>query len=104
MPNVESGSSFRWLPIEDDGSVELENWTKVGQAVIAAGGKGSRIPPEYNPNGSKVLIEHKGKTLFEHQLNALMDGGVERFIVSTGYHTDRKIREIVYQKGVEAAV
>ena len=77
---------------------------KVSQALIAAGGKGTRLLPETNPSGSKVLIEHNGKTLFEYLIDSLMEGGVQRFIVSTGYHTDRKIREIVRRKKIEAIV
>lgn len=36
---------------------EVEKFTRVKEVVIAAGGKGTRISPELNPNGSKVLIE-----------------------------------------------
>lgn len=104
MTNVESGSGFRGLSNEFDSSLESERFTRVKQAVIAAGGKGTRISPELNPNGSKVLIEHAGKTLFEHQLESLIAGGVERFIVSTAYHTDRKIRDIVKGKNIDAVV
>lgn len=77
---------------------------QVQQAVIAAGGKGSRLSPKNNPNGSKVLIEYAGKTLFEHLLNSLIEGGVKKFIISTGYHTDRKIREIIKFKNINAIV
>lgn len=82
----------------------IENLTRVKQAVIAAGGKGTRISPELNPNGSKVFIEHNGRTLFEYLVNSLVDGGVERIVVSTAYHTDRRIREIMWGKNVDSVV
>ncbi len=104
MTNLESGAEFRRLSNEFDHSLESERFTRVKQAVIAAGGKGTRISPELNPNGSKVLIEHAGKTLFEYQLDSLIAGGAEKFIVSTAYHTDRKIRDIVKSKNIDAVV
>lgn len=77
---------------------------KVKQVLIAAGGKGTRLSPKLNPNGSKVLIEHKGKTLFEYLLDSLIGGGVSKFIISTSYHTDKKIREIVKRKKIDSIV
>lgn len=104
MTNIGGGSGFRGATNEFAPRLETERFAKVKQAVVAAGGKGTRISPELNPNGSKVLIEHAGKTLFEHQLDSLIAGGVERFIVSTAYHTDRKIRDIVKVKNIDAIV
>lgn len=104
MTNLENGLGFNGLSNEFDRSFEAERFTRVKQAVVAAGGKGTRISPELNPNGSKVLIEHSGKTLFEHQLDSLIVGGVEKLIVSTAYHTDRKIRDIVKAKNIDAVV
>lgn len=103
MINVEGGFGYRGSG-EFDSSFESERFSRVKQAVIAAGGKGTRISTDLNPHGSKVLIEHAGKTLFEHQLDSLIVGGVERFIVSTAYHTDRKIRGIVKSKNIDAVV
>lgn len=77
---------------------------KVKQVLIAAGGKGTRLSPKFNPNGSKVLIEHFGKTLFEYLIDSLIDGGINKFIISTGYHTDKKIREIIKEKKIDAII
>lgn len=104
MSGIESGSGFRGTSNELDRFFEQESFTKVKQSVIAAGGKGTRISPEFNPNGSKVLIEHNRRTLFEHLVDSLVDGGIERLIVSTAYHTDRKIREIMGRKNIESVV
>lgn len=77
---------------------------KVRQVLIAAGGKGSRLSPKFNTNGSKVLIEHLGRTLFEYLVDSLIDGGVNKFIISTGYHTDKKIREIMKKKRIGSII
>lgn len=84
--------------------VKINLMDKVKQVLIAAGGRGTRLSPETNPNGSKVLIEYNGKTLLEYLIDSLIAGGIKEFIISTGYHTDKAVREIRKRKKIAALV
>ena len=57
------------------------------QAVILAGGVGSRLE-KVAGGRPKCLVEIGGKTLIEHQLEALADEGIGKVLIVTGYKSD----------------
>lgn len=54
------------------------------QAVILAGGLGSRMRP-FTDNAPKCLIPIHGKPFIDYQLELLCAGGVKRFVLCLGY-------------------
>lgn len=56
----------------------------IRQAVILAGGKGSRLRP-YTDDRPKPMIEVGGKTIIDHQVDWLAEHGVEHLVVSCGH-------------------
>ncbi|MEU1286260.1 nucleotidyltransferase family protein [Kitasatospora sp. NPDC005856] len=56
----------------------------VRQAVILAGGRGTRLAP-YTDLHPKVMVEVNGTPLLRHQLDRFADAGVESVVVSAGY-------------------
>lgn len=58
--------------------------TPIKQAVILAAGQGRRLLP-YTEDRPKCLIEVGGKTLVEHQVEALRAQGIDNITVVVGY-------------------
>ncbi|APU17365.1 MULTISPECIES: nucleotidyltransferase family protein [Actinoalloteichus] len=58
--------------------------TTVRQAVILAGGQGTRLRP-YTDTRPKPMIEISGRCIIDHQLDWLAEAGVEDVVVSAGY-------------------
>ncbi|SEE19712.1 nucleotidyltransferase family protein [Jiangella alba] len=56
----------------------------VRQAVILAGGQGSRLKP-YTDTVPKVMIEISGRYIIDHQLDWLAEAGVTDVVVSAGH-------------------
>ena len=56
--------------------------------VLLCGGKGERLRPLTNEI-PKPLIEIKGKTLISYQLEYFKKIGISRYIIATGYKTDK---------------
>lgn len=65
----------------------------IEQAVILAGGKGTRLGPEATTR-PKALIELSGQPLIAHQFAALRRHGVRRVLVLTGHLGDVLAEEI----------
>ncbi len=63
------------------------------QAVILAAGFGSRLG-KMSGGLPKCLLEVGGRTLIEHQLDALSDAGVGKVLVVIGHQAD-KVRELL---------
>ncbi|TDE16081.1 nucleotidyltransferase family protein [Jiangella asiatica] len=59
----------------------------VRQAVILAGGQGSRLKP-YTDTVPKVMIEIAGRCIIDHQLEWLAEAGVTDVVVSAGHLSD----------------
>ncbi|ASO22545.1 NDP-sugar pyrophosphorylase family protein [Actinoalloteichus hoggarensis] len=58
--------------------------TTVRQAVILAGGQGTRLRP-HTDTRPKPMIEISGRCIIDHQLDWLAEAGVEDVVVSAGY-------------------
>lgn len=74
------------------------------EALIAAGGFGTRMPETDNPVHCKSLIEHAGQSLIGHLIDSLKEGGVEKFVFSSGYHNFEAIKAIVKDKQISAVI
>ncbi len=74
----------------------------ITEAVLLCGGKGTRLRP-LTENVPKALIEYRGKTLLEWQIEWLMKNGVKRIILATGFMSE-KIEEFVKTLGYEAEI
>lgn len=61
--------------------------SRVRQAVILAGGQGSRLKP-YTDTVPKVMIEIAGRRIIDHQLDWLAGAGVTDVVVSAGHLHD----------------
>ena len=59
----------------------------VQQAVILAGGQGSRLRP-YTDTIPKAMIEIAGRCIIDHQIEWLAEAGVNDVIVSAGHLSD----------------
>ena len=57
------------------------------KAIILSAGQGSRLLP-LTAKRPKCLIEVAGKTILDHQLDALFAAGIESAIVVTGYRSE----------------
>ena len=60
-------------------------------AVILAGGKGTRLSP-LTDNTPKPLMPYLGKTIIERILHKLKDAGIENVVIST-MHMSGQIKE-----------
>ncbi len=60
-------------------------------AVILAAGRGSRLDGE-TQSRPKCLVEVGGRSLLEHQLNALISSGIKRIFVVAGYQCPQVYR------------
>jgi NDP-sugar pyrophosphorylase family protein len=58
--------------------------TTVTQAVILAGGQGSRLKP-YTDTRPKPMIEISGRCIIDHQIEWLAEAGVTDVVVSAGH-------------------
>lgn len=76
----------------------------VKQTLIVAGGYGTRISSANNPTNNKSLIEHAGQPMIGHLIDGLGQGGIERYLIASGYHNDEEIRGIVRRKNIDAHV
>ena len=56
----------------------------IKQAIILAAGQGTRLLP-YTQNRPKCLLDIGGKTILEHQVDALEAQGVDRITIVVGY-------------------
>ncbi len=54
------------------------------KAIIIAAGPGSRLNPLTNDK-PKCMLELKGKTLLQHQIDALRGAGIDRIVLIKGY-------------------
>ena len=63
------------------------------QAIILAAGVGQRLRP-YTKDFPKCLLDIGGRTIVEHQAEALFSQGIERITVVTGYRSE-KIHEVL---------
>ena len=62
--------------------------TQLKQAVILCGGLGARMRP-YTDNTPKPMISCNGKPFLWYLLHQLHDQGVSRFVLLTGYLTEK---------------
>lgn len=74
------------------------------QALIAAGGLGTRMSSRVNPANDKTLIECADQSMIGHLIDGLKKGGIKTFIFSSGYHNFEKIKKIVKSKKISAVV
>jgi len=58
------------------------------KAIILAAGRGSRLGAFTNEK-PKCMVEFKGKTLLQHQVNALRSAGIEGIAVVSGYKKEK---------------
>lgn len=65
----------------------------IKQAIILAAGQGKRLLP-YTKDCPKCLLEIGGKTVLEHQVEALQEQGVDKVTVVVGYLGDN-VREVL---------
>jgi D-glycero-alpha-D-manno-heptose 1-phosphate guanylyltransferase len=63
------------------------------QAIILAGGKGTRLRAEV-PDLPKPLAPVDGRPFLEHQMSYWIRQGVDRFVLSVGYMAERIIETI----------
>jgi mannose-1-phosphate guanylyltransferase len=59
----------------------------VKQAIVLAGGRGTRLRPLTN-NRPKPLLPVLGKPCIEYTISALVDAGIEQIFVACGYRAD----------------
>jgi len=57
----------------------------IRQAIVVAGGRGTRLGPLAREYGNKCLVPTAGKPLLQHTLGWLKDVGVESIIVTVNY-------------------
>lgn len=74
------------------------------QALIAAGGFGTRMSSNLNITNNKSLIKYAGQTMIGHLIDSLKDGGIKKFVFSTGNHNYKEIRDIVKSKNINSVV
>lgn len=65
-------------------SSDMTEHAMVQQAVILAGGQGSRLRP-YTDTRPKPMIEISGRPIIDHQIEWLAEAGVTDVVVSAGY-------------------
>lgn len=69
----------------------------VNQAIILAGGLGTRLDPSNNPDRCKSLILHKGKPMIQYLLENLFASGFDNVIIATWTHAFVQISQAVEQ-------
>lgn len=86
-----------WVPkvTLSKGLLKILEKSKI-QAVIMAGGKGTRMYKDY-PNVPKLLIPLKGKPLIDYLIEYLMRNGVNDIIICGGFLGD-KVKEYIRRK------
>ncbi len=70
------------------------------QALIAAGGYGTKISVEHNPLQSKPLMAHEGQPFLGWLVDALKEGGIEDFVIATNNHCDQAISDFLSTKDI----
>ncbi len=89
--------SIRHLPVLDSGRrpIRLERMEKLidgyaGQAVVMAGGRGTRLKPFTN-HTPKPLVSVGGRPILDHTLSGLRNSGIEHVVISLN-HLGEQIR------------
>lgn len=92
--------SIRHLPVlDDDGCpVRLERMEQLvdditGQAVVMAGGLGTRLRP-FTDEVPKPLVPVAGRPILDHTLSRLRRSGIENVVISLNYRGDQIRRHI----------
>ena len=67
----------------------------VNQAIILAGGLGTRLDTSNNPDKCKSLILHKDKPMIQYLLENLFASGFENVIIATWTHAFAQISQVV---------
>lgn len=75
----------------------MSSGAPVRQAVILAGGQGSRLKP-YTDTVPKVMIEISGRCIIDHQLDWLAEAGVTDVVVSAGHLSEVLIDHLSSQE------
>ena len=57
------------------------------QALMLAAGMGKRLG-RYTQNGTKCMVKVNGKALIEYAIEALVEAGLKKFIIVTGYRNE----------------
>ncbi len=57
------------------------------QALMLAAGMGKRLG-RYTQNGTKCMVQVNGKALIEYAIEALVNAGIKKFTLVTGYRSD----------------
>jgi len=76
----------------------------VTQALIAAGGYGTRMSADLNPMRSKSHMVFRGQTMLGYLLDSLKLAGIERFVIRANGHNYETTCLIVDQKRLNAVV
>ena len=76
----------------------------ITQVLILAGGYGTRMSPANNPYRSKPLIEYAGQPMIGHLIDGLKEGGLERYIIASGYHNHDELRRVISEKEIDACI
>lgn len=70
------------------------------QALIMAGGLGSRMSPGLNPLKCKSLIKLGNQPLLGHLIDSLLQVGIKEFIFKTSKHCYSDIKQVVESKNL----
>lgn len=70
-------------------------------AMVLAAGKGTRMRP-LTDDRPKALVEVGGRTLADHMLDRLAEGGVERAVVNVHYRADQMEAHLRRRRGAPA--
>jgi len=76
----------------------------IKQTLIVAGSYGTRLSPSINTTRNKSLIEYGGQSMIGHLIDGLRGGGIERYVIASGYHNNGKIRRIAMSKNIDSVV
>lgn len=66
------------------------------QALMLAAGMGKRLG-RYTKNGTKCMVKVNGKSLIEHAVESLVQNGIKKFIMVTGYKSNT-LKEFIASK------
>lgn len=72
------------------------------QAIMLAAGKGSRLG-RYTKNNTKCMLEVYDKTLLERAIDALIDAGINKFIMVLGYKADN-VKQFIKEKKLDKKI
>ncbi len=72
------------------------------QAVIMAGGFGSRLSPEINPLKCKSLIKIGKQTNLGYLIDSLKKSGIAEFIFKTSKHSHDAVKDIILSKNLSS--